>query len=249
MSVVAEHEINDPAQLANSLAEVVATRLSDAIAARGQALLAVSGGESPKALYAALARKTLDWSAVVVTLVDERWVAAGHADSNAHMVRENLLAGPAAAARFVVPDTSAATPQVAAAEWERELRALGAPFDVVLLGMGADGHTASWFPGAPGLQAMMDVDQPTLCATAHPPLAARDRITLTLRAVQSARFIVLQFSGAAKQRVYRAARVAGPVAQYPVRAVLQQAVAPVEVWCAVAPDAPARGNDAGIMGK
>jgi 6-phosphogluconolactonase len=227
-----ERPFIEPQQLAAALADAIAVRLSAAIALRGRALLAASGGESPRALYSLLAHKSLDWHAVTVTLVDERWVAFDHPDSNARMVRDNLLVGAAAAAAFLVPDSTAASARGAAMNWEQSLRELGLPFDVVLLGLGVDGHTASWFPGAKELPQLLDTTQPALCAAVSGPPGDQQRITLTLRALQSAGILLLQFSGAAKMAAYRAAQAPGPIALLPVRAVMRQTAVPLEVWCA-----------------
>ena len=88
-------------QLDAALALRIAERLREDLQAHGRASLAVSGGSTPKGLFAQLAAADLDWSQVAITLVDERWVPDDHADSNARLVREHLLVSRAAAARFV----------------------------------------------------------------------------------------------------------------------------------------------------
>lgn len=216
--------------LAAALAEEIASRLKKAISARGKALLAVSGGRSPKLMFEHLSRKDLDWSSVVVTLVDERWVDENHTDSNAKLVRENLLVGPAAAATLVPFKNSADTPEAGRDACEAALRALPLPFDVVVLGMGDDGHTASLFPAAAELAAALDPNGGQLCSPMHPPKAAQARMTLTLHALLNSRILMLQISGAAKMATYRTALGPGPVEEMPVRAVLRQQGVAVEVW-------------------
>jgi 6-phosphogluconolactonase/glucosamine-6-phosphate isomerase/deaminase len=98
---VVARSLSDPAQLADALAAAVAEALRTAIATQGTATLVVSGGRSPVAFFQRLAQQQLPWSQVVVSLADERWVGAEHADSNEALVRRYLLQGPAAAARLL----------------------------------------------------------------------------------------------------------------------------------------------------
>jgi 2-dehydro-3-deoxyphosphogluconate aldolase/(4S)-4-hydroxy-2-oxoglutarate aldolase len=144
------HEFNSPVLLAEGLALNVAKLLSEAIAARGNAVLVVSGGRSPVAFFQHLAKQDLDWSKVVVTLADERWVPVEHADSNAGLLKQYLLKGPAAKAQFLSLYSAAANVEQAAEQADRLLAELP-PIDVLVLGMGDDGHTASLFPGSPNL--------------------------------------------------------------------------------------------------
>lgn len=227
---IREKTFADPESLAAALAAEIGTHLTKAVAARGKALLAVSGGRSPKLMFEHLSRIDLPWSSVIVTLVDERWVDADHADSNARLVRENLLVGPAAAARLVPFKNDAATPEAGRDICEAVLHALPLPFDVVVLGMGDDGHTASLFPQAAELVAALDAGSGKLCSPMHPPNAPQARMTLTLPALLNSRILLLQISGAAKMATYRTALGPGPVEQMPVRAILQQHQVPVEVW-------------------
>ena len=223
-----EHLFADGAQAAANLATRIATLLSDAIATHGNASLALSGGRSPKPVLEALAATPLDWSKVVVTLVDERWVAPDAADSNERLLRETLLTGPAAAARFVpmkndAPDAYAGQPAVEAA-----FAAIPWPLDIVLLGMGEDGHTASLFPAAAELADGLSSAARTIAVT--PPAAPHQRLSLTASAILASRHIFLQIGGEAKKAVYDKARAHGPVEQLPIRLALLQDETPVEIW-------------------
>lgn len=233
MSKAMHQEIRctDAAELVERLATSIADELRAAIIARGRAVIAVSGGSSPKRLFARLATIALSWQQVTVTQVDERWVAGDHEDSNARLIREHLLVGEAAAARFVPLKNDAATPQAGHAACEAQLQSL-APFDIVLLGMGEDGHTASLFPRAPGLVEALREDG-ALCAampTPQPPQVQCPRMSLTLAGLLASRRLLLPLSGAAKLGVLAQAQAAGAIEEMPIRAVLRQNRVPLELW-------------------
>ena len=169
---VSAHEFKSPVLLAEGLALKVAKQLSDAIDARGTATLVVSGGRSPVAFFQHLAKQTLDWSNVVVTLADERWVPVEHADSNAGLLKRYLLQGPAAKAQFLSLYSATANLEQAAEQADRLLAELP-PIDVLILGMGDDGHTASLFPEQPEPGRCLESRwQPSLLADAGADRAA-----------------------------------------------------------------------------
>jgi 6-phosphogluconolactonase len=167
-----------------------------------------------------------------VTLADERWVETTADASNERFVRENLLAGPAAAAHFVGLKNPAPTPE-AGADWAtRALTRVPHPFDVVVLGMGDDGHTASLFPGSMALARALDPGAAPGCVAINALVAPHARVSLNLAALLDARRIVLHIEGDAKWAVYQRARTPGTAAELPVRAVLQQKEVPVDVYWA-----------------
>lgn len=217
---------------ADALAEALATRLEgligEALAARGRASIAVSGGRSPVALFERLSTAKLDWAGVTITLVDERCVAADDPASNERLVRDHLMQGRASAASFI-PLRADADTAAALMAAESAIRPL-LPFDAVLLGMGEDGHTASLFPGDATLAMGLDPAGEALVLPATAPVAPHARLTLSLAAIVQSRVILLQIAGAAKQRVYQQALGNGPAQDMPIRAVLRQRGAPVEVW-------------------
>ncbi len=200
-------ETNDPVSAA---ALKIETALRVAITANGKASLMVSGGSSPKPIYRALSHADLGWEHVTIGLVDERWVEAGQAGSNEAFIRENLLQNAAAQARFIGMKTPHDAPSQAIETLTAAFADCPQPFDVCVMGMGLDGHTASWFPNAQGLEAALDKENPqTFCAVNAQgcPVAGDypQRMSLTLSAVLAAKDIILFIPGEAKRDVYLAA--------------------------------------------
>ncbi len=234
MSALEFHRFADGLQLADALACAVAADLARGTAARGHALLAVSGGRTPQRFLQALSQQKLDWAKIVVTLVDERCVAASDARSNEAFVRANLLQGAAQAARFVPlnPD-SAATPEIGAYAANAQVAMLDLPFDALVLGMGEDGHTASFFPGGDNLDKATDTETDALVVSMRASGAEVPRLTLTLPSILDSRALYLHIEGDRKREVLDAARYVAPGNRsYPISAVLRNARAPIDVyWC------------------
>ncbi len=219
---------DDRAALDHALAERIASRLSGDIDTRGAASLAVSGGSTPKQMFRLLGQKALDWSRVWLTLVDERWVAPDSPDSNERLVRENLLQGAAQAAHFIGLMCGGDDPVAAVGEIEQRLEALPRPFSCVVLGMGGDGHTASWFPRAENLPQLLDPQAGATVAATEPVTAPHSRMTLTLPAVLDSGEIILHITGDEKRSVLEEAVAQG----YPVAAILEQSKTPASTWWA-----------------
>ena len=227
-----------PTELNERLAQDIAQRLAAAIQTRGLAVLSVSGGKSPVALFEALRVIDIDWSRVRITLVDERCVPRIHPDSNALLVQTHLLQDLAAKAQLVFMVATAAepldSPTTQAKAAAAAIKAAGTT-DVLVLGMGADGHTASLFPDAPNLTDALDLRNTQTCVAielAHPPAnAPYARITQTLAQILSARHIVLPLSGTDKLNTLQHAwQHATPA--LPISFVLQQTQTPVALWLA-----------------
>ena len=220
------------AELAPAFADWTAELLGAAIAARGMALLVVSGGSTPLGFFEALSTRDIDWSRVAVTLADERRVADDHPRSNARMVRAALLKNAAAAAPFSPLADSRVTPEQELAAAQARIAALPLPADLVVLGMGDDGHTASWFPGAQGLAEAIDPAARALVAPISAPGAPEPRLTLTGRVILRARALALQIEGPGKAATLARALADGAIEDMPIRAVLRQAAERLTIFSA-----------------
>ena len=207
--------------LAEALATGVAAVLAGGIATRGSASLAVSGGSTPLLFLETLAAADIDWKSVTVTLVDERWVPDTHSRSNTAFLKRHFLKGPAAAAQFEPLYEDAAAPEDVLPELQSRLGGLPRPLDAVVLGMGADGHTASFFPGGDNLVTALDPHNPCPVSIMRAEGAGEPRVTLTLPRLVEARFLALHIEGTDKARVLSTAEQAGPETDLPIRAVLR----------------------------
>lgn len=219
------------------LAHDIAKCLNSAIENRGKAVLSVSGGQSPIAMFEALRVHAIDWSKVTITLVDERCVPNTHPDSNAHLVNTHLLQDGAQAATFV-PMVTEDIDMVDAqkqALWASAQLQTNSPADMLVLGMGVDGHTASLFPDAPNLFAALDLHNQQACVgitLPHPPANAPfPRVTQTLAQLLTARHIVLPVMGEDKRHTLQQAW-SHPRNALPVSHVLHQTQTPVVLWMA-----------------
>ncbi len=202
------HHHADEDAMARAIAQAVRAAIESGIARRPAASLVVTGGSTPKSYCPRIAALDLPWHRVWLTLSDERWVEPTHADSNERLVRTLLLRNRAAAAHFVPLKSSAATPQAGADLACTRLRELPHPYDLVLLGVGADSHVASLFPGADGLDDALATGQTRPCVAIVPPPTARPavpRLTLTLAELQRSSRIVLAARGADKLAAFEQA--------------------------------------------
>jgi len=208
---------SDRQTLAETLGEDLAHILRRRIVANGTATIAVSGGNTPKLMFDHLSRQILAWDKVTITLVDERQVPMSSDRSNARLVSEHLLKNNAATARFVPL-------------FENVAAASKLPtFDAVVLGMGDDGHTASFFPDGDNLAKALDPATQDRIVTMQAPDAGEPRLTFTLNVLLASPFIALHIEGDDKMKVLEEALTLGPVAEMPIRAVLE-ATHPVTLY-------------------
>ena len=203
-----------------ALARQVGSDLRAALGRRDRAVLAVPGGTTPGALFDLLGGQDLDWSRVVILPTDERWVAEGDARLNARLIQGRLMTDAAAAAAYVPLHGAGERPEEGLAAITAAVAQV-LPIDVLVLGMGADGHVASLFPGADRLAEGLAPDAPPVLPI-RAPAAPEPRLTLTLPVLRRAFAVHLLITGADKRAVIEGARGADPM-DLPVAAILDQA--------------------------
>ena len=212
-------------ELIDDFSRRICRRLEQAVAARGEAFLVVSGGSTPLPLFKRLSQQVLPWPKITILLADERWVPATAPASNEKMVREHLLQGQAAAARFISLLSDAEDAFDGASTVQQRLAHLPT-FDVVILGMGEDGHTASLFPDSPQLQQGMTTALPALAVPT--PSQPQQRITLSQQRLLNSRQIYFHLVGASKAATLERAQQQN----LPANVFLQQQQTPVTVMLA-----------------
>ena len=224
-------EFENASALDVALVKQVVDLLSEAIEIHEVASLVVSGGRTPQGFFHLLSQQTLDWSKVIVTLADERWVDPDHKDSNEKLVRENLLINEASCARFLPLKSSSYSAAEGEDFLEQSLSAIDT-FTVVILGMGDDGHTASLFPGSEALSRGLNMDSGRRCIAVIPLEAPHDRMSMTLPRLLDSQLIIVHLCGQGKQEVLSRACEGDDHLELPIRAVLQQSATPVRVFWA-----------------
>jgi 6-phosphogluconolactonase len=235
--VVTECFFPDRDSLFAALLVECTNKLSAAIEARKTASLLVSGGGTPKPLYQQLSCALLDWQKVNVALVDERWVDADQSGSNETFISNNLLINNAATANYIGMKGPEASAILGQSTCEQRYQQLAAPFDLTLLGMGHDGHTASLFPQAQGLEAALDAKNKNICVAinANPSGVTgelTERMSLSLAGLLQSRELHLLITGDDKLAVYKRALISSDVTLTPISALLQQHKVPVKVFWA-----------------
>jgi 6-phosphogluconolactonase len=202
------------------VADALASELSAALRQNEAVTFCVAGGNTPGPVFDILSALNLDWGRVTVIPSDERWVDEGNERSNARLLKKRLLVGKAAAARFVPLHADTPMPEDAVEPLAAAI-APCLPISVALLGMGADMHTASLFPGADRLEEALSPDAPILVPM-RAPGAGEPRVTLSARVIEDAMSIHILITGAEKRAALMRAQTLSPE-QAPVRAVLDAA--------------------------
>ena len=218
-------------ELDQALADQVANILTAAVAERGKASIAVSGGSTPKGFFKALSVKDLPWSEITVTLADERWVDMTSDDSNTKLVCENLLQNKATKAKFFHLKQGQELNQETLSDLNIAAKSTILPLDVLILGMGEDGHTASLFPCSDQIdEALAKSTGPLLKVV--PKTAPHDRITFSYIYLKQSKHTFLHISGAAKKTVLTQALAGDDVREMPIRAFLQDSDITTQVYWA-----------------
>ena len=233
--MIREYRFESREKLLDALFEVVQGSLQKDLAENPNVTLMLSGGSTPGPLYERLSQAELEWSRVHVALVDERWVEASHEASNQRLIQRTLRQNRASEASFLAMKNKAGTPFAGEVECQAQCATLPVPYSVCLLGMGPDGHTASLFPNARGLEQALDSSELCAAIEANPSEVTGawvERMTLTPKAIFGAKKLVLLITGEDKWQVYETAKAAVDIKATPVAAILQQPDVELDVFWA-----------------
>ncbi len=223
------NSFKDRDNLAENLSKSIANNLKKSISKNSKASLMVSGGSTPKLLFEKLRNIDINWSKVTIGLCDERWVDPAHKDSNEKFIKTNLLQDRAKEAKFIgMYEKKSIEKAVISCSKRIEENLL--PFDVLVLGMGLDAHTASLFPNNSKLKEGLDLNNLNLCVDIEPLEAPHKRMSLTLSSILSANNIYLHFEGESKLKVYNEAMSGDDFIKMPIRSILHQDKKIIEVY-------------------
>ena len=216
-------------ELAGALSQKLGSILDSAIKNRGAASVAVSGGSTPKKLFEKLSKIDLDWSKVTVTLVDERWVDTDSSASNERLVKEFLLQNRAKDAKFIGLKNALSVSPEALMIVKAKLRNID-KLDIVVLGMGGDAHTASFFPNAQELEVALNTQESCCFSTAT--VEPFQRITLSRSFLLTSERLILHIEGEEKKRVFDIASKSDDYANMPIISMMKQEKPLMEVYYA-----------------
>lgn len=216
---------NSAESLDLDLSHRIGQLLIQSIAENGCASIAVSGGRSPIGLFEELSKINLDWSKVELTLVDERWVDAKNEDSNELLVRKHLIKNKATQVKFFPIKSSEKSVKEGQILYEKVLQQVKLPFDVIVLGMGDDGHAASLFPCCKELSQAMDPDNQQKCIVTKPKNAPYERISLTFSTISKAKNLILHMRGSSKLHTFEHAMTLKDAKKMPIYAFIEQPLA------------------------
>lgn len=217
-------------QLVLKLGQKILRTLHSGIEDKGHASLVVSGGSTPKALFNHLSVQDFPWDKVKIVLADDRCVSVHQENSNYYFLKANLFHNNAAAAKFIPLFCDEDTPEQAAVLANKRLERFK-QYDMVILGMGTDGHTASLFPEAKNLALALSDDSPD-CVAINPVTNNMLRVTQSLNKLLSAREIAFHLIGEEKNNILQKVLLDKEKLLYPASHVIHQDKVPVEIFYA-----------------
>lgn len=218
--MVEQNIYNTRKELDLALADKVSEILQQAIEINGKATMAVSGGSTPKGFFRELSTKDINWRKVTITLADERWVEPSSKDSNTRLVYENLIQNRALAARFFNLKQEKELCEKTLSALNSAVNEAILPLDVLVLGMGEDGHTASLFPCSTQIETVLDSNNQNALMAVKPTTAPHQRITFSFAALSQSNHIFLHICGHSKKEVLKKALNGRDVFKMPIRKFL-----------------------------
>jgi len=219
-------------QLDHALADEVADIINKAVSLNGKASIAVSGGSTPKGFFEALSVKDLPWKKVTVTLADERWVNIDDAASNTRLVHENLLLNKASVAKFFHLKQGVNLSEETLQDLNLAAKSSFLPLDVLILGMGEDGHTASLFPCSDQIADALSTANTNVLMKVVPKTAPHERITFSFASLITSKNTFLHLCGESKKQILEKALSDSDIFEMPIRAFLQHPTLNTQVYWA-----------------
>jgi len=207
-------------ELDHALADKVSEILQQAIEVNGKATMAVSGGSTPKGFFKVLSTKKINWHKVTITLADERWVEINSNDSNARLIHENLIQNRALLANFISLKQEGVLCESTLSGLNTVVNDAILPLDVLILGMGEDGHTASLFPCSSQIKMALDSNNQNALIAIKPTTAPYLRITFSFSALSQSNHTFLHLCGQSKKEVLEKALKGSDVLKMPIRKFL-----------------------------
>jgi 6-phosphogluconolactonase len=226
------HEFANREQFNGSLVQRLMDSLQSATISQRRVLFGVSGGSTPMPVYQALAQRELAWNRIKLLLVDERWVPINHADSNERNIREAFSSNPIAEKNIMGLWSDKANLEATAVAADQKFAQINEVLDVVLLGMGEDGHFASLFPACTNFDAAISTQGSrfVLPMSPMPAHAQHSRLSMSLAYIARAKRIILAITGENKRRVLQQAIAEGDLHQLPIAALFKTHSSAVEVF-------------------
>lgn len=218
-------------EIEQELSIEIANTLESTIQEKGEASLLVSGGSTPIQLFKELSKQEINWNKVTISLVDERLVDTSHKDSNTRLVQENLLQNKAKQAHFV-PLVFGLDKNITLEKATEAIAKIKRPFTIVVLGMGADGHTASLFPNAPQLEVGMSLQTKDDLILTEPPVAPYDRISFTRTALLNTDRLFLHCYGEEKKAILKQVEDQKGESKYPIAGFIHQDKVKLDIYWA-----------------
>ena len=226
------HEFANREQFNEAVMQRLADTLQSSSLSQRNVLLGVSGGSTPMPIYQALAQKELAWNRIKLLLVDERWVPSNHVDSNERNIREAFSENAEAEKNIIGLRSDKADLETAAIAADQKLAAMNEALDVVVLGMGEDGHFASLFPGSKQFDNAISVtgSRFVLPISPMPDHAPHSRLSMSLAYIQRAKRIILAINGEKKKLVLQQAIAEGDEHHLPIAALFKTNSPTVEIY-------------------
>ena len=223
------YEFNNATDCDDELARVLSKEMSTVLINQPKINMAIAGGNTPKALYQKLSHSHLPWGRVQITLTDERWVNVDHLDSNENMARQKLLRNQAVGASFIGLKSNVENVQEAVLSCDENIKSHMKKLDLVILGMGEDGHFASIFPNLDNLDSLLDLKETLYCQAVFPKDKPA-RMSLTMAYLLTARKIYLRISGDVKKNIILGILNNSLDKAYPIAELLKQSYSPIDIY-------------------